>query len=396
MENKGIKNKLLLEIDKLKAPEGYLRAGYPNYFSLFGRDSLISSWQMLKIDPGIAKSTLDILAKYQGKIINNKSEEEPGKILHEYRFKHKEQTALPQWEFPYFGGVDSTPLFVIVAEKYFKKTNDQDFLLQIWDNIIASLNWLSAYGDPDQDNFIEYKRKNSYGLFHQGWKDNFEDHLKIIPPVAIIEVQGYAYAAYRAGIKLASYFAKDDFLKNLWTEKADALKKVFHKNFWWEEEQYYYLALNDSKSPRKSVSSNPGHLLFSGIVSEQARQKLVERLFKNDIFTPFGIRTVSENDPDFDYSSYHLGSVWPHDNWLIYYGLKQSGFLNEAEQIKQALLSVYQYLGYIPELFAVKNNKIISLSKGARHYEKRTKNVIKANSLQSWAACGLLNMIWED
>ncbi|MFH1956464.1 MAG: hypothetical protein ABIJ28_02350, partial [Patescibacteria group bacterium] len=134
-----IKNKLLLEIDKLKTPEGYLRAGYPNYFYLFGRDSLISSWQMIEIDPIIAKNTLKILAKYQGKVTNNKSEEEPGKILHEYRFKHKDQLALPQWEFPYFGGVDSTPLFVIVAEKYFEKTNDKNFLLQIWDNIIMAL-----------------------------------------------------------------------------------------------------------------------------------------------------------------------------------------------------------------------------------------------------------------
>jgi len=184
-----IKNKLLTDINKLKAPEGYLRAGYPNYFTLFGRDSLISSWQMIEIDPAIAKNTLKILAKYQGKVTNSKSEEEPGKILHEYRFKHKDQLALPHLQFPYFGSVDSTPLFIIVAEKYFKKTNDKKFLLQIWDNIISALNWLLVYGDPDQDHFIEYKRKNPYGLFHQGWRDDIEDHLKITPPVAIVEVQ---------------------------------------------------------------------------------------------------------------------------------------------------------------------------------------------------------------
>ena len=391
-----IKNNLLLEINKLKAPEGYLKAGYPNYFTLFGRDSLISSWQMIEIDPTIAKNTLKILAKYQGKITNNKSEEEPGKILHEYRFKLKDQLALPHWQFPYFGSIDSTPLFVIVAEKYFEKTNDKDFILQIWDNVISALNWLSVYGDPDQDHFIEYKRKNPYGLFHQGWRDNLEDHLRITPPVAIVEVQGYAYAAYKAGIKLAGYFTNDDFLKELWTEKANALKEKFHKSFWWEEESYYYLALDKNKNPRKSVSSNPGRLLFSGIVPKGAMQKLVKRLFKDDIFTPYGIRTLSENDPDFDYLSYHLGSIWPHDNWVIYYSLKQSGFLNEAEQVKQGLLSAYKKLGYIPELFAVKNNKIIPLSKGARQYERKTKNVIKPNSLQAWSACGLLNMIWED
>ena len=395
MEEK-IKNKLLLEINKLKAPEGYLKAGYPNYSTLFGRDSLISSWQMIKIDPTIAKNTLKILAKYQGKITNNKSEEEPGKILHEYRFNPKDQLVLPHWQFPYFGGVDSTLLFVIVAEKYFEKTNDKNFLLQIWSNVISALNWLSVYGDPDQDHFIEYKRKNPYGLFHQGWRDNFEDHLKITPPVAIVEAQGYAYAAYRAGIKLAGYFTKGDFSKDLWMEKANTLKEKFQKSFWYEEESYYYLALDKNKSPRKSVSSNPGHLLFTSIISQEAQQKLVNRLFKDDIFTPFGIRTVSKNDPDFDYSSYHLGSIWPHDNWVIYYGLKQSGFLDEAEQIKQCLLSTYQKLGYIPELFAVKNNKIDSLSKGARQHEKRQNKFIVPNHLQAWAACGLLNMIWED
>ena len=350
---------------------------------------------MIEIDPSIAKNTLKILAKYQGKIINNKSEEEPGKILHEHWLEHKDKS-VPHRQFPYFGSVDSTPLFIIVAEKYFEKTNDKKFLLQIWDNIVSALNWLSVYGDPDQDNFIEYERKNPYGLFHQGWRDGAEDHLKIIPPVAIVEVQGYAYAAYKAGIKLAEHFTKDVFLARLWREKADMLKEEFQKDFWFEEESYYYLALDKNKSPRKTVSSNPGHLLFSGIVQQEARQKLVERLFKDDIFTPFGIRTLSENDPDFDHLGYHLGSVWPHDNWIIYYGLKQSGFLDEAEQIKKALLSAYKELGHIPELFAVKNNKIIPLFREAKRYEKKLSKVIKVNSIQAWAVCGLLNMVWED
>jgi len=391
-----IENKLLFEINKLKVPEGYLRAGYPNYFTLFGRDSLISAWQMIEIDPTIAKDTLIILAKYQGKITNNKSEEEPGKILHEHRFKPEDQSALLQWQFPYFGGVDSTPLFVIVAEKYFEKTNDRNFLSQIWVNITMALNWISVYGDSDQDHFIEYKRKNPRGLFHQGWRDNSEDHLKIIPPVAIVEVQGYAYAAYTAGIKLAEYFTNNNTLKDLWIKKANALKEQFQKTFWWEEESCYYLALDKNKSAKKSVSSNQGHLLFTGIISQENQQKIVKRLFKSDIFTPYGIRTVSENDLGFDYSSYHLGSIWPHDNWVIYYGLKQSGFSDEAEQIKQGLLLAYKKLGHIPELYAVKNNKIISLSKSTRQHERKIKNVTRANTLQTWAVCGLLNMLWED
>lgn len=393
---KEIKKKLLFGVDKLKAPEGYLRAGWPNYGTLFGRDSLISAWQMLKIDPKIAKNTLKILAKYQGKMINDKAEEEPGKILHEYRFRDKAQLTLPKWQFPYFGSVDSTPLFVVVAEKYLQKTNDKKFIFQIWKNIVNAFSWLEDYGDCDQDDFIEYERKNPYGLFHQGWRDNFEDHLKIIPPVAIVEAQGYAYAAYIAGAKLAEHFTEDNSLKDLWLKKAKTLKEKFQKDFWWEEESCYYLALDKNKNPKKTVSSNPGHLLFTGILSQEYHQKLVKRIFKDDMFTPYGIRTVSQNDPDFNYSSYHLGSIWPHDNWVIYEGLKQSGFLDEAEKIKQGLILAHQELGCIPELFAVKNNKIISLAKGAKQYEKKTENVIKSNCLQAWATCGLLNMIWED
>ncbi len=385
-----MRKELFLGVDKLKTAEGYLMAGFPNYSTLFGRDSLISAWQMLDIDPIIAKNTLKILSKYQGKIIDNESEEEPGKILHEYRFSKKAQLALPHWKFPYFGSVDSTPFFVIVAEKYFEKTNDKDFLLQIWDTIVKAIDWLSLYGDLDQDNFIEYERKNPYGLFHQGWRDSFENHLNITPPVAIVEAQGYAYAAYNAGIKLAECLGKDTSLKNVWKEKAEALKDAFQEAFVWPEENYYYIALDKDKNPIKNVTSNSGHLLFTGIISEEIAKKLVQRLFKEDMFTPFGIRTVSKDDSDFDSSSYHFGSIWPHDNWIIYYGLKQMGFLSEAEQIKKALISAYQTLGYIPELFEVKDNKIVPF------FSDTKTNATNANHLQAWAVCGLLNMIEED
>jgi len=391
-----IKTKLLLEINKLKAPEGYLRAGFPNYFALFGRDSLVSAWQMLEIDPTIARSTLQILAKYQGKVVGDKSEEEPGKILHEHRLGSENQLISPQLTFPYFGGVDTTPLFAIVAEKYFEQTHDEEFIKTIWDNITNALNWLSAYGDPDRDNFIEYKRRNPYGLFHQGWRDSSEDHLHITPPVAIVEVQGYAYAAYMAGVELAKRFGTDDTLRNSWKDRADALKNAFQKAFWWEEKQFYYLALDNNKSPKRSLSSNVGHLLFTGLVSDDAKHKLVKRLFQPDMITPFGIRTVSTTNPRFNPLSYHFGSIWPHDNWIIYYGLKLSRFSNEAEQIKQGMLSAYYKLGYIPELFGVKDGEVLSLSGGAKQYETGQEPNIKANSLQAWAVCGLLNMIWKD
>lgn len=394
LNREELRKKLLLDIEKLKVPEGYLNAGYPNYRTLFGRDSLIAAWQMLKIDPQIAKATLQILAMYQGKTVNEKAEEEPGKILHEYRFKSKKQAELPNWKFPYFGSIDSTPLFIIVANQYFQETGDRDFLLKIWNNIVAAIDWILTYGGVDHDHFVKYERKNPHGLFHQGWRDCFFDHLKITPPVAIVEAQGYTYDAYRAASDLAVQLNRDRLLANSWLQKAEELRKAFYKSFWWKEESYYYLALDGSKRPRKSVSSNPGHLLFTGIIPKEVLQRFVKRLFRQDLFTPYGIRTVSENDPDFDPLSYHLGSIWPHDNWIIYYGLKQLGFLREANRIEQALCSAYQELRHMPELFGVKNGQVISLSIGAQH-PRLSENIIRANPLQAWAACGLLNIIWE-
>ena len=385
-----LKNKLLQDLEKLKTPGGYLNAGYPNYVMLFGRDALISAWQMLEIDPEIAKSSLKILAKYQGKTIHRKAEEEPGKILHEYPLEPEQQDVLSDWDFPYFGTVDATPLFVIVADKYFQKTGDTSFLLQIWKHVLAATDWMSTYGDADQDYFVEYERKIPKGLFHQAWRDNYENHLKISSPVAIVEVQGYVYAAYLAATRMAKVLGKE--VNPEWQERAKKLQERFHQSFWWEEEQYYALALDGDKKQRKSVSSNSGHLFFTGILSAQVLPRIVKRLFQSDLFTPYGIRTLSEKDPDFDSGSYHLGSVWPHDNWIIYYGLKQQGFEKEAELLKQGFLKVYKELGFIPELFEVRNGKAFSLAAGARQSSK----VIPANNIQAWAICGLLQMIWED
>jgi len=393
MDKAEVKRRLLSDVEKLKAPEGYLNAGYLNFSTLFGRDSLIAAWQMLEIDPGIAKATLDILAKHQGKVTNQVSAEEPGKILHEFS---STSSVTSQWKFPYFGSVDATPLFIIVASEYFRKTGDRAFLLEIRDNIVAALNWMPVYGDADKDHFVEYERKNPYGLFHQGWRDSRENHLRITPPVAIVEAQGYAYYAYRAGADLAAQLDIDDQLANSWQDKAKELREAFHKYFWWEEESYYYLALDGSKRPRKSVSSNPGHLLFTGIIPEEVMQRFVGRIFQSDLFTPYGIRTVSENDPDFEPLSYHLGSVWPHDNWMIYHGLKKLGLTREANQIKQALLSAYLELGNIPELFGVMDNKVVSLSDGPEYVRHPESEIGYANALQAWATCGLLDMIWED
>ncbi len=383
-----IRRRLLQDLKKLKTVEGYLNAGYPRYNTLFGRDSLISAWQMLKIDSSIARATLQILAKYQGKTINPRAEEEPGKILHEYRFTPEEQAELPEWSFPYYGSVDSTPLFIVIADKYFQQTSDKTSILDTWSNIIAAFNWIAKYGDSDRDNYVEYERKSLHGLFHQGWRDSVENHLRITPPVAIVEAQGYVYAAYQSIISLAKSIGQNNVCKEA-LSRVQALKEKFNKDFWMEKENYYALALDGEKRQRKVITSNPGHLLFTGIVSKDKIDPTVSRLFKPDLWTPYGLRSHSSEEPDFDPYGYHCGTVWPHDNWIVYKGLEVLGFDSYASRIKKALVEAYLELGKIPELYAVVGNKIVDLS------ESPVKGV-SANPSQAWASAGLLEMIWND
>ena len=381
-----IKRRLLLEIDKLKTPDGYLNAGYPRYNTLFGRDSLISAWQTLKIDSSIARATLKILAKYQGKIIDPMSEEEPGKILHEHRFTLEEQKKLLNWKFPYYGSVDSTPLFIFLAAQYLRETGDKSFVKGIMKNILDAYLWIRNYGDLDRDGYVEYKRKNPYGLFHQGWKDGTEDHLGIKPPVAIVEVQGYVYAAYQS----LEFLIKEigGKISHETSPIKKTLKSKFNRDFWMKKENFFALALDGDKKQKKTITSNPGHLLFTGIVLEDKVELLVSRLFKEDLWTPYGIRTHSSLEPDFDPYSPHLGCIWPHDNWIIYKGLQKLGFTSYAGRIKEALLRVYKKLGKIPEFYAVSRGEVVDMST----LEKEP----TANPLQAWASAGLLEMIWSD
>jgi len=384
---KEIKQRLLQDIEKLRSPAGYLNAGHPRYNTLFGRDSLISAWQMLNIDPSIAKATLKILAKYQGKIINPVSEEEPGKILHEHRFNLTERKELPKWDFPYYGSIDSTPLFIVLATEYFRKTGDRAFILRIKENLLATFKWIKNYGDMDKDGYVEYKRKNPYGLLHQGWKDSVTDVLKIKPPVAIVEVQGYVYVAYQSLIFLASKLGREDIYFEA-LRRSRTLKENFNNNFWMEEKCFFALALDGEKKQRKALTSNPGHLLFTGLISEEKVKPIVSRLFKQDFWTPYGIRNHSSMEPDFDPYSPHLGCVWPHDNWIIFKGLKNVGFIDHADKIRKALLKTFKELGKIPEFYTVVNDRIVDLS------TLNAKNVL-SNPLQAWSSAGLLEMIWD-
>lgn len=353
-----LKIKILSEINSLKDRKGFLKAGFPKFNRLFGRDSIISAWQLLDKNPGIAKATLEILCQYQGKIINQEREEEPGKILHETDLKLKFHPK-GYFPFPYYGSIDSTPLFLILFAFYYQKTKDKKFLDLHWENILKAISWIKEYGDKDNDLFLEYQRKNEKGLFHQGWKDSLEDTLKIDPPVAIVEAQGYQYLALKEIAKIAEE-KKDWELVDRLEERAWQLKKKFNEKFWMEDKKYFCLALDGKKQQRKAITSNPGHLLFTGIIKEKEKiQFVVKRLFEKDMLTPYGIRTHSELEPDFDPKSYHLGSVWPHDNWIIAQGLKKLGYIKEYKKIKNAIFRTYKELGFLPEYYGVINGKIV-------------------------------------
>jgi len=374
-----IVKQLKKEIEILKDKKGFIRAGLPRFNRLFGRDSLIVSWQLLGIKPEICKNTLAVLSKLQGKKFNKTKEEEPGKIIHEMDFQkpYHFETKLP---YPYYGSVDSTPLFLILFAFYFKKTKDKIFLKKYWKNILAALNWIINYGDKDNDLFIEYKKKSKIGLFHQGWKDGFSDHLGISPPVAIVEAQGYKYLALIEIAKLAKIF-NDRILSNSLINKAESLKKEFNKKFWMKNKKYYCLALDDKKRQKKSITSNPGHLLFTGIIEKNKEKFLVKKLFQKELWTSFGIRTHSMKEPDFEPQSYHLGSIWPHDNWIIAQGLKKLGYKREYKKIKKALFQAYLEIGFLPEFYEVINNRIILSLKKVSCYP------------QAWATGALLNFL---
>jgi glycogen debranching enzyme len=379
MEN--TKKLLLEEIESLKVRQGFLKAGRPRFDRLFGRDSLVVAWQLLDWNPGICKATLEILSKFQGKVINNEREEEPGKILHETDLEKKWHPD-GYFPFPYYGSVDSTPLFLIIFSFYFKKTGDKKFLDSHWDNILMALNWMVDYGDKDKDYFLEYQRKNPKGLFHQGWKDGFKNHLKIEPPVAIVEAQGYQFLALKEISELAEMKGDGDLNKRL-KERAENLKREFNKKFWMLDLHYFALALDKKKEQRRAITSNPGHLLFTGIIEEDKIDSVVKRLFEKDLFTPFGIRNHSMLELDFDPRSYHLGSVWPHDNWIIAQGLKKLGRQKEYDKIKTAILAVREKIHCSPEFYGVIDGKItLEMSK-------------KPCSPQAWSTCAIFNFLQD-
>lgn len=315
-------------------------AGLPWYMTFFGRDSLISGYQTLASFPGLAQGSLQILARHQGTKVNFYREEQPGKILHEVRFGElAELGEVPQKAF--YATIDATPLWLIVLSETARWTGDTELVRRLMPNANKALAWIDRYGDRDKDGYVEYKRSHESSLDNQGWKDSFDsvrysDGGLAKPPIALSEVQGYVYDAKMRMAGLCDYLGETEQAAQL-REQASSLKDRFNRDFWMEDKGFYCEALDGDKRQCDVITSNPGHLLWSGILEPERALDVADRLLADDMFSGWGVRTMGLNEEAYNPISYHCGTVWPHDNSLFVAGLVRYGLLEHAEKVIRAL-----------------------------------------------------------
>jgi glycogen debranching enzyme len=333
-------------------------AGLPWFMTAFGRDSLITSYQALPFVPQMARATLRALAARQGTEQDDFRDEEPGKILHEIRFGELSMRSELPYS-PYYGSADATPLFLIVLDELERWTGDADLVRELEPNARAALEWIDRDGDRDGDGFVEYERRNrESGLRNQCWKDSwnsilFSDGRLAETPIATCEIQGYVFDAKRRAARLAERFWGDTALAERLRDDAEALRARFERDFWLEERGHYALALDRHKEPVDSLTSNIGHLLWSGIASEERAAATAERLRAPELFSGWGVRTMATEEAGYSPVAYHNGTVWPHDNSLIAHGLARYGFRQQAGRICVSLLEAATgFENSLPEVFA--------------------------------------------
>jgi glycogen debranching enzyme len=334
----------------------YHAAGVPWFATLFGRDSIITAFQTLSFVPGVAESTLRLLAGRLGQEYNDERDEEPGKVLHELRVG--EPATLGETPFArYYGSVDATPLFLCLLGRHADWSGNLDLFRELREPATAALDWIDRYGDLDGDGLVEYTRRSPGGLVSQGWKDSAEGipddaGEPLAAPVALVEVQGYAIRAKRQMARLFELDGDGARAERLRNEAAAAEGEL--ERFWLASPGCYAIGLDRDKRPGSGLTSNQGHLLWSNVVSEERARDIREVLMSDDMFTGWGIRTLAQSHPAYNPVGYHTGSVWPHDSALIAYGLRRYGFDEDFTLIFEGLLeAASRFNDYrLPELFA--------------------------------------------
>lgn len=375
------------EISKLRSRKGYLYAGFPKFMALFGRDSLISSWELAGLDSKIGLHTLEALSELQGKKHDLTNGEEEGKIPHEFYDDNKifemRKRDIPWLVNPNYFSVDSTPLYFIVMEEI-ERVSGNNLHGRFVNNILRAYNFLIA-NEIINDLARYFKAMEGRGLQSQSWRDGAGEMLdKIESPVAVVGVQGYAYAALKYLERLSGEINGID--RGLILEKEEKLSQRLRDEMWLEDSSYFALATGGNGEVETAITSDPGHLLFSGILRRKEERDIVDALFDKGLFTDYGIRTLSSQDKRFDPFDYQRGSIWPNDNWIIALGLKLRGYQNEYRKLREAVINAYEKIGFLPEYYSV----------------DRAGNIIPIDMLkvrpcypQAWSTGAIINLLGE-
>jgi glycogen debranching enzyme len=331
-------------------------AGAPWFMTVFGRDSLLTSWMALIVDPDLALGVLQTLARFQGKDIDPRNEEQPGRILHEMRFGEAPSLSLGGGNI-YYGTADATPLFVMLLGELRRWGLAREAVDELLPNAERALDWIERFGDADGDGYVEYHRATDRGLANQGWKDSWDgiryaDGRVAQAPIALCEVQAYVYSAFLARAHFARE-AGDEATFERYRAKATRLKEDFNRDFWLEDKGWFAVGLDADKKPIDSLTSNMGHCLWTGIVDAEKAARVADSLLSPEMFSGWGVRTLSTAMGGYNPISYHCGSVWPHDTAIVAAGLSRYGLTDHAQRIVTGLLDAAVHMGgRLPELFS--------------------------------------------